>query len=937
MAIAQDVGRTSALPRRERESVEACVAGRRRATGPAAFHVTATLLVLLALQSDLRAQEAYRLDTSTQQIVTETPQQWQSWHLPAGTVTVTADGVRSRRWKLNTNAVDDIVDFLRLNPPDGLAGKKPEEIELLDAIVAGSNREDVVNVFDGDPSTYWEPDPLDGADLRAKWWFTIDFGRIVVANRIVLRFVDEDLGDPFYLFDLLASEGFKPVRAPAGQTLDFAPVIHLDSPNTTQREYDIDLTGAAKYQRGVAIRFLQVAVYDSRQGRGREIGADEYERLRMEAPDEVGAIDYMKLLGDGQELAVSRENYDELPSEKRGPVRHFRRERPRLADIEVWQEGEDMARHTLDRGGSVTAVPPLEFSAEPMFDGDLQSTTYAAQRIPPNTDLGLSDPDFQVDLGSFFWIASVQVVQNLKGGFSMATFGPHEYAFSDGARRVDGSLQWEMARHVEDEFFATHSSVAAFTKVPLHPTGIHVERQRFDPPVRARFLRILYVDDDDVFVEKDDNFIPFTELRVFGEGYQPEVVVESPLMDPEGTRTLTSIEWDADVPPGTSITLQTRTSQTKSELTRYYNRVGDEVDSTFYAKNLFEWTEDTKIPDANLKGDIVSTVLLGSDASEWSEPYRHSGARVTSPSPRNFVQIRATLLSDTPDTAATLKSVRLNYTEPLADRLVGEMTPLRVNALAAEQPFSLYVRPDFSGANPGFDGLLLSAPPGMSLAFSKIYAGPVAGLAGPDGAAADYEIVDTDVAVTDVDSLLIRFPLITPASDVELLRLDFIGELFSVGGQLHIQARLEGDDDGKTVWQQIDEGDAAGDVEGNSLVVVAQQGQRQLLSSFDLPAAFSPNGDGVNDTAMLAFSVVLVGASRAVEVQVYDLSGRLVRTLSHRRDVSAGSYEIEWDGKNEAGATVAPGLYALRFHIDADDDGADLDQQDVIRTIAVAY
>ena len=928
------------------ESVEAFEADRPRAMRrPKALPLTATLLALLALQAGglqtgVRAQEAYRLETAAQQIVTETQRQWQSWHFPEGTLSVTADGVRPRRWRMNTNAFADIVDFLRDNPPDHLSSKAADEIELIDAVSAGSNREDVVNVLDGDPSTYWEPDSLpEGVDIHSRWWFTIDLGRLVVANRIVLRFVDEEVGDPFLLFDVLTSEGFKPTSAREGQSLEFIPVFQMDRPNTRQREFTADLTGAVKHQRGAAVRFVQIAVRGSRHGRGAEIDADEYERLRQEAPEDTGAIDYIKMLDGGRELPVPKENYELLPAAERGPVRHFRRERPRLADLEVWHEGEDIARQTLDRGGSVTAVPPLEFSPAPMFDGDVVSTTFTKQRIQAHMNIRRSQTNLTVDLGSLFWIGTVKIIQNMKGALALSTFGDHEYAYSDGSRRVDGSLQWETARRVQQGFFVTHPGVGFLTGTPLHPTGIHIERQRFEPPVRARFLRVLYKDEEDRFRESDasNNFHPFTELQIFGEGFQPQVTIESPLMNPQGTRTLTSIEWDADVPPGTSITLQTRTSQTKSEQTRYYNRVGDEVDSTFYAKNLFEWTEDTKIPDANLKGDIVSTVLLGNDASEWSQPYRHPGARITSPSPRNFVQIRATLVSDTPDTAATLKSVRLNYTEPLADRFIGEMTPIRVDSLGVERPFTLYVQPQFRRGNPGFDGLLLTAPPGMSLGFSKIYAGPAVELTGPGNGAAEFEIVNVAVAATADDSLLVGFPAITPASDVELVRLDFTGELFSVGGQLLIHALLSGGGDEDVIWQQIDEGDAASDVKENSLVVVTLPRERRLFTDFDLPAGCTPNGDGVNDTAILAFSVVLVGVSRQVEIEVYDLGGRIVRRLSSGREVSAGRHEIDWDGRNDAGVLVPPGVYALRFHVDADGNGAGLNQLDAIRTIAVAY
>ena len=62
-----------------------------------------------------------------------------------------------------------------------------------------------------------------------------------------------------------------------------------------------------------------------------------------------------------------------------------------------------------------------------------------------------------------------------------------------------------------------------------------------------------------------------------------------------------------------------------------------------------------------------------------------------------------------------------------------------------------------------------------------------------------------------------------------------------------------------------------------------------------------------------------------------------MRALRKRGEVGAGEYELKWDGEDEAGRCVPPGMYVLRFHVEADDKGAGLDQSDVIRTVAVVY
>ena len=893
------------------------------------------LLILPLVCGAAWGQSGYRLEEAQRQMVADAEQHWDSWDIPVGTMTRSVDGLRPRRWNLNANAVRDIVDFLREDPPSYLSDRPPAEIVLLDAVAAGSNRLDVLNVLDGDPTTYWEPDPLpEGADLQTQWWFSVDLGRVVVADRIVLKFVDEELGDPFYVFEVLTSDGMMPVSAIAGQSLDFRSVLKNAEPNTSRRHFEVDFSEFPGHSREMVTRFIKVIIHGSRFDRGVEVEADEYERLRQESPDEVGAVEFIKILKrDSRELPVSRAHYEQLPEEKQGPVRYYRRERPRLADIEVWVAGEDLANKIVDRGGSVSTLPAHDNRAARMFDGNVGTFMMALYAFP---DEDVREPKLQVDMGSFFWVRGVRFILRIFGSTNNFSMDDYRIDFSDGSLQADGSVSWVTHTEVENvPKFRTQ--LINYPDTPVHPTRVESYRHSYDTPIEARFMRIVYQQAVGAFaIDLSGSTHPFAELRIFSEGFQPRVTIESPLMDPRGTRNLTSIEWDATTPPGTSLYLQTRTSKTRTEVTRYFNRLGEEVDSTFYAKNLHEWKEDTAIPDGNLKGDITTEVLVGGDASPWSEPYFVSGDRITSPSPRSFVQVRATLVSDSPDTAATLHAIRLNYTEPLADGFLGELSPTRVETLAVERPFSIYVRPEFGPANPGLDGLLLAAPDGMRLhSFAGLYAGSEADLL--HGTDLERFKVEAQDETTDDDSLLVTFPVIGPEAEVELLRLDFSGELFSVGGKIRTFALLDENSGDDIVWQEVDEGDASSAVDHNSLVVVGLQSDRELFTSFDLPAAFSPNGDGVNDLAALRFSVVLVGRSRAVSVQIHDLSGRLVRRLDEQRPFSAGAYRIEWNGNDDSGRLVPPGIYALRFHIDADTGGADLDRQDTIRSIAVVY
>ena len=63
-----------------------------------------------------------------------------------------------------------------------------------------------------------------------------------------------------------------------------------------------------------------------------------------------------------------------------------------------------------------------------------------------------------------------------------------------------------------------------------------------------------------------------------------------------------------------------------------------------------------------------------------------------------------------------------------------------------------------------------------------------------------------------------------------------------------------------------------------------------------------------------SFSITLP-LDKAVSVRVYDVAGRVVKTIASSRHFAAGTHEFTWDGTNEAGAQVASGtyLYALEY------------------------
>lgn len=83
------------------------------------------------------------------------------------------------------------------------------------------------------------------------------------------------------------------------------------------------------------------------------------------------------------------------------------------------------------------------------------------------------------------------------------------------------------------------------------------------------------------------------------------------------------------------------------------------------------------------------------------------------------------------------------------------------------------------------------------------------------------------------------------------------------------------------------------------------------------PSLFSPNEDGVNDTWELAYDLLVVTGPARVQVAVYDLAGRRV-CLVYVGEQDNGHHIHAWDGRDEQGRRVAPGLYVYRMQVEAD-------------------
>ncbi|MXX37287.1 MAG: hypothetical protein F4Z85_04270 [Gemmatimonadetes bacterium] len=121
--------------------------------------------------------------------------------------------------------------------------------------------------------------------------------------------------------------------------------------------------------------------------------------------------------------------------------------------------------------------------------------------------------------------------------------------------------------------------------------------------------------------------------------------------------------------------------------------------------------------------------------------------------------------------------------------------------------------------------------------------------------------------------------------------------------------KAQGDRDGYVNWQQGRE------MPGATWTVLAAGTPLQLLGEVQVePRPFSPFAD---EYVRFAFVVGNIEEGREVVLKVYNLTGRPVRQLAQTG--SARTYQFEWDGRDESGRVVEPGLYLYEVGVAGSD------------------
>jgi hypothetical protein len=469
---------------------------------------------------------------------------------------------------------------------------------------------------DGDLETYWEPDEEDfSLEKLREWELLIDLGRLAFVDSITVVFAAGKsgegafLGDPARSFALLVSMGERFPR-PSGTNLAFTVVgkatnldlvdrdasgryLQLTFPLTPLDNADFDLDGQSDMA-GSFIHYARLKILDSAFDRQEFVGEEEEEGLKVyeTLPSERrGAVVYQRITAGGTLVEMAEEGFQEIDARKRGPIRYFAREVPRVLEVEIWGRGDNVVQDPGKRGGGAYGGGGL---SEPTMAIDgLYNTEWTSRAGPAIKD---KRETMWVDLGTAFWVNSLLAVMSNIGGGS---FEYHDFRASEGMQisplflegvddfaRLEDGLRWQ--RIITEEHFSNLVS------------GVRMLEERF-PLQKVRFLQIRNIFPDELAGRANGVLGLLAELQLYGMGYSPNLWLYSPpieLTDAKGdlTRfTIPHIIWEAEAvirstePSGSRAAERTETLALHPEVRlQLQTRTSDQVDTAYTYYELID-------------------------------------------------------------------------------------------------------------------------------------------------------------------------------------------------------------------------------------------------------------------------------------------------------------------------------------------------------------
>ena len=388
------------------------------------------------------------------------------------------------------------------------------------------------------------------------------------------------------------------------------------------------------------------------------------------------------------------------------------------------------------------------------------------------------------------------------------------------------------------------------------------------------------------------------EFEIYVHGFAVSSNYTSEVIDLTEFGTLGPLTRSGELHPGASVDLRVRS--------------GDTPDHQIYFRNTFRGGERSRY---DAEGDLLDrATYLGLEGGEWggAAPDLENWSTWSSPlafgdlaaefgaaRPRRYVQFRVDFHS-----GGRLDYLQFPVTQPpLAIRAVAEIEPERVAAREVSR-FTYFLRPEIRAGDLGFDRIRIATPTRIdsveSVSINDVPLEP-----------SQWQ------AAVDSTSFEVSLPRMDGRRTRELVAVVFHARIFDYGTVF--EGRISDSTRPWEVPQFLEPGDAAFPAESNSLTVELVDVGREVVDEIELSTAvFTPNGDGVNDALDIGFDLVNLSEAVPVKLKVFDLTGTRRAELPLAR-LGSGPHSVSWDGTDDRGKLLAPGLYVLRLDVSTDD------------------
>lgn len=593
---------------------------------------------------------------------------------------------------------------------------------------------------------------------------------------------------------------------------------------------------------------------------------------------------------------------------------------------------QNLATEALERGGSLRAPTVFDLTSlqlQVIFE-DLLAAEPTGQAFERKED-DILGTQLILDLGARFGVNRLRFFPRNTVFPSPGTPFQNDFLKNFEVEINDGLVLTSSGNPIWETYTVLNNNSDPITQVPI------------EPPRYIRFIRL-----------RATSAIPFEleKLQVFGEGFFPTARYISPIIDmgsPANWGLIRTLQQQVGAADRADMQLRTRSGHDPSPLAYTRKQVGlqDAPEIPLSASNLGEpllRREYLKLPERGRQGDDWERGSVRDDLANWSpwtSPYPleelAAGTQILSPGPSRYFQFRVEFQSQHLEASHIIEQIGLEFSAPpLADALIGEIFPREVPA-AADVPFAYAVRAVMESDHAqGFNSFEVFTPSRVSRV-ERIEVMDASGQPVLDHAFAVTDGVTTEgeVAITAIDDqrFAVRFPVINQHDAV--LKIHFVSRVLAFSTRFGGRALLLAED----AFQGITPGDAAflaeGDVptESGTTVLSRAVNQGSLIGRFALGSkVLTPNGDGVNDVLDMRFEVLAVIGKARIAIDLWDLGSRRVRRLFDAEGQNGVYDAVHWDGTDERGQRVAPGIYLVRLEV-----AGDARSGQTVRPICVAY